>query len=149
MMSTSQTMSLLARRALRYSRRSAFTLLEVLIVVAILVVLAGVSSIYVFRYLDDAKRDRVKADVRTLTTACEAYMRNNDGNPPQSLAELVQPPDNRKPYLPGPEALLDPWGKEYQYNPAGPRNRGLKPDIWTVTPENEEIGNWGVATAGS
>jgi prepilin-type N-terminal cleavage/methylation domain-containing protein len=29
--------------------RSAFTLLEVLIVVAILVVLAGVSSIYVFR----------------------------------------------------------------------------------------------------
>ena len=40
---------------LRRVPRAAFTLLEVLIVVAIIVVLAGVSSIYVFRYLEDAK----------------------------------------------------------------------------------------------
>ena len=43
--------------ASRVAARSAFTLLEVLIVVAILVVLASVSSIYVFKFLHDAKVD--------------------------------------------------------------------------------------------
>ena len=44
------------RRRVNERRRQGFTLLEVLVVVAILVVLASVSSVYVFGELENAKR---------------------------------------------------------------------------------------------
>jgi general secretion pathway protein G len=123
--------------------RSAFTLLEVLIVVAILVVLAGVSSIYVFRYLEEAKVDRCKADVQTIAKAAQAYQIRH-GHLPESILLLIQPTDGALPYLEnGVEAIRDPWGQQYQYNPAGPNNGGLKPDVWTVSPSSGvQIGNW-------
>ncbi len=40
------------------------------------------------------------------------------------------------------EELIDPWKKPYQYDPAGPKNKGSKPDLWTATPEKKVIGNW-------
>jgi len=120
--------------------RSAFTLLEVLIVVAILVVLAGVSSVYVFRYLEDAKVNRCKADVKTLTTAAQAFQVQYQV-PPDSLQSLLTPPAGR-PYLESAENIIDPWGKPYQYNAQGTQNGGLKPDIWTTTPDGQTIGNW-------
>jgi general secretion pathway protein G len=127
---------------LRSARRSAFTLLEVLVVVAILVVLAGVASVYVFRYLDDSKKDRVKVDLQALTKACEAYKLRNDDFPP-SLSVLVQPTDGGKPFLDGgPQALNDPWGKPYQYDPSGGNSGGLKPDISTTSPDGVQINNW-------
>jgi general secretion pathway protein G len=125
----------------RVASRSAFTLLEVLIVVAILVVLAGVSSLYVFRYLEESKRDRAKADLQTLTTACQSY-RIKAGDFPPSLHALLQPPQGGLPYLESAEHILDPWQHEYQYNAAGPNNGGLKPDIWTTAPDGTQIGNW-------
>src|SRR3954453_22212587 len=90
----------------RAARRAAFTLLEVLIVVAIIVVLAGVSSIYVFRYLEDAKEGRAKADVKTLEKAATSY-ELKIGQLPNSLQALPQPPDGGKPYLES-EATTDP-----------------------------------------
>ncbi|HEY1381190.1 MAG TPA: type II secretion system protein GspG [Gemmataceae bacterium] len=124
----------------RTANRAAFTLLEVLIVVAIIVVLAGVSSIYVFRYLEDAKEQRVKADVKTLEKAAQAY-ELKIGQLPNSLTELVQPPDGGKPYVES-ESIMDPWGKQYQYDAGGGRNGGQKPDVWTTTPDGRQIGNW-------
>src|SRR5262245_47302608 len=94
--------------------RSAFTLLEVLIVVAILVVLAGVSSIYVFRYLEEAKVDRCRADVQTIAKAAMAYQIKH-GTLPESILLLIQPPDGVLPYLEGGvDAIKDPWGQQYQ-----------------------------------
>jgi general secretion pathway protein G len=124
----------------RAATRSAFTLLEVLIVVAILVVLAGVSSVYVFRYLEDAKVGRAKADCATLAKAAQAY-EIQFGQLPESLQQLVQTPDGRKPFV-EPDALMDPWGKPYQYDPSGQHNNALRPDVYTVTPEGLQVGNW-------
>ncbi len=124
----------------RAARRTAFTLLEVLIVVAIIVVLAGVSSIYVFRYLEDAKEGRAKADVKTIEKAATSY-ELKIGQLPNSLQDLLQPPDGGKPYLES-EATTDPWGKPYQYSPGGEHNGGQKPDVWTTTPDGRQIGNW-------
>src|SRR5262249_3669085 len=39
-------------------------------------------------------------------------------------------------------APIDPWGVPYEYDPDGPRNSGRHPDIWTITPSGELIGNW-------
>jgi general secretion pathway protein G len=125
----------------RAARRAAFTLLEVLIVVAIIVVLAGVSSLYVFRYLEDSKVNRCKADVQTIAKAAQAY-EIQFGQLPGSLQELVQPPSGGKPFIEA-DALIDPWGKQYQYDQSGQHNNGLKPDVWTTNQDGTvTIGNW-------
>ncbi len=64
-----------------------------------------------------------------LTTAAQAYKVKNGEYPP-TLEELTQ---GEKPFVEK-SALVDPWGKQYQYDPAGKKNKGLKPDIWTVEP---------------
>jgi len=126
----------------RVVRRTAFTLLEVLIVVAIIVVLAGVSSIYVFRYLEDAKEGAAKSGIKTIETACISY-ELKIGSLPGSLNDLLQPPDGGKPYLQGgAESITDPWGKQFQYDASGGRNGGQKPDVWTTNKEGVMIGNW-------
>jgi general secretion pathway protein G len=104
----------LARRG-----REAFTLLEVLVVVAIIVILAGVATVSLFRYLEDARDQTAQAQMSTLEEGCKAYMIKNEGNPPQSLMELVQPTDGSKPLVEGgPNMLKSPHGIMYQYDPS-------------------------------
>src|SRR6478609_2417754 len=87
------------RPALR--TRDAFTLLEVLVVVAILVVLASVAGIYVFRYLEDAKADATVLKMQQLERACKNYAAKNDGNWPPDLTSLIAPPDGTDPFIEG------------------------------------------------
>jgi general secretion pathway protein G len=103
------------RSALR--TREAFTLLEVLVVVAILVVLASVAGIYVFKYYEDAKADATVLKMQQLENACKAYAAKNDGNWPQSLQELVQPSQTSPdPYIEGgPAAILSSWNTPINY----------------------------------
>jgi general secretion pathway protein G len=93
------------------ARRAAFTLLEVLIVVAILVILASAASIALFRYLDDAKISRAESDMQAIETALKTYYLKNDQQWPQEgedgLVAII-------PYLENGEAgLVTPWGGRY------------------------------------
>jgi general secretion pathway protein G len=125
----------------RGGRRSAFTLMEVLVVVAILVVLAGVGVPLYLRYLEDSKKDIAKTTASQLGQACVTFHVKYQ-RLPESLQELVQPPDGGKPYV-EPKMLQDPWGKPFQYQPEGPNNGALgKPDVFTVAPDGTQIGNW-------
>src|SRR5262245_59855088 len=132
---------LVRRHNRRRNDRLGFTLMEVLVVVAILVILAGTASVFVFRYLDDAKVDRAKADVKTIETACMSY-KLKYGQFPDSLQELINPPSGGKPFLDNADSLNDPWGNPYVYNQQGQNFNGLKPDIYTTSPDGEQIGNW-------
>src|SRR4051812_13478382 len=99
--------------------RGGFTLMEMLVVVAILVVLAGAAVPIYMRYLDEARMDRARVDVKMIAQTCETYKLRH-GEYPASLAVLVQPqPDGSQPYFEA-SALRDPWGHEYQYAPQGP-----------------------------
>jgi general secretion pathway protein G len=129
------------RQNSRRSDRLGFTLMEVLVVVAILVILAGTASVFVFRFLDDAKVDRAKSDVKTIEGVCTAY-KLKYGEYPESLQDLITPPNGGKPFLDSADAINDPWGRPYQYNPSGQNSNGLKPDISTTSPDGEMIGNW-------
>lgn len=134
---------MIARKVTRHGVRGGFTLMEMMVVVAIIVVLAGVGGFYMMRSLDDAKRTAAKAAIQTLTSKCQQYELNNNGNRPPSLDALLQGDENsRKPYLDDPKNLNDPWGNRFQYDAAGGRNNGTKPDIWTRSPDGIEIGNW-------
>jgi general secretion pathway protein G len=133
-------------RTQRAAERGGFTLMEMLVVMAILVVLAGTAVPIYLRYLDEAKKDRARVDVKTLTEVVETY-KLKWGDYPLALAVLAQPTqDGGLPYVEA-TSLLDPWGHEYQYNAHGSHNAHVgKPDIWSlgqrVNDPNGIIGNW-------
>ncbi|HLN27772.1 MAG TPA: type II secretion system protein GspG [Gemmataceae bacterium] len=128
------------------ARRSAFTLMEMLVVVAILVVLAGAAVPIYMRYLNEAKKDRARIDVKTLTEIVESYrIKYNDY--PATLGALAQPGPNGGDKFADQRSLLDPWGHEYQYAQPGTHNTDSeKPDIWSLGPKANDptgiIGNW-------
>jgi general secretion pathway protein G len=102
------------RSALR--RRDAFTLLEVLVVVAILVVLASVAGIYIFRYLEDSKADATVLKMQQLERACKNFAAKNDGNFPPDLVSLIQPADQTDPFIEGgQDAITSAWGTPIAY----------------------------------
>src|SRR5438477_7252371 len=91
-------------------RRGGFTLMEVLVVVAILVVLAGVGVPIYMNYLENAKKDIAHTTATSLGQACQAFQ-TRMGRPPESLQELVTPPDGKP--LVEEKMLRDPWNQPY------------------------------------
>ena len=134
---------MIVRKTIRHrGRRSAFTLLEILVVVAIIVVLAGVGGMVMLPQLERSKKNTALTQVRgALSTAVQTYYLN-EGKYPDSLQALAQPTPSGGKALLEPDALNDPWGHPYQYDPNGSRNSGNKPDIWTQAPDGKTIGNW-------
>jgi len=94
-------------------RRSGFTLMEVLVVFAILVVLAGI-GVGVFYYLDSAKDRVALVQIKNIESAVENYRLIN-GSYPDSLAQLTEPVDD-KPAPLSEQQLMDPWNRMYQYD---------------------------------
>jgi general secretion pathway protein G len=125
---------------LRTSRR-AFTLLEVLVVVAIIVMLAGVGGYYLLQRYEDSKVSRAKIDCEGLSGQVETFKLNN-GSYPQSIEALTQPQPTGGSALVPPDKVRDPWGKPYQIDPNGQHNGGNKADVFTTTPKGVTVGNW-------
>jgi hypothetical protein len=89
---------------------------------------------------EEAKRRAAKDQTKVLTQAAEGY-RITHGKFPPSLAALLQQDEEGGPWVKNPGDLIDPWGQPYQYNAAGPNNRGRQPDIWADSPAGR-VGNW-------
>jgi general secretion pathway protein G len=122
--------------------RRAFTLMEMLVVVAIIVVLAGVGGYYYMNAMDTAKVKAAKGQVQILTQAAQTYELDN-GSWPADLGVLLQPnPLTGKPYLENADAVITPWQTPYRYDPSGQHNNRVKPDIWAEGPNGLVIGNW-------
>ena len=97
---------------------SGFTLIEIMVVLAILGLLAGIVVPKVIQHLDQAKVDTAKIDMRALDGALKMFKLDNGHYPTtdQGLEALVtQPQDapNWKQYID--KLKKDPWGGEYQY----------------------------------
>jgi general secretion pathway protein G len=129
--------------ARKIARRSGFTLMEILVVVAIIVVLAGAGTFYLLPLLGQSKEKVAKLTIANLTEAAKTYKLNN-GEFPASLDALAQTQPNGNPKLVSPDSLKDPWGRPFQYDPSGPKNEGMQPDISTLSPETagKVIANW-------
>jgi general secretion pathway protein G len=113
-------------------RESAFTLIEILVVVAILGILAAIVVPRVMDRPDEAKRVAAKADIAAIVQSLKLYRLDNGFYPTtdQGLAALVQKPAANP--IPGNwkqggylERLpRDPWGSDYQF-----LNPGVKGEI--------------------
>jgi general secretion pathway protein G len=133
------------QRARRIARRIAFTLVEMMIVVAIIVVLAGLGTWYMAGAIDEGYMSKARADIKSITDASTMFKSQHSGRWPNSIDELFQPPDDggpTTPYLKSAEARISPWGTPYQYDPSGQNNNQLQPDVFIVTPQGKKIANW-------
>src|SRR5207237_5749887 len=71
-----------ARAVARASQRAAFTLMEVLVVAAIIVILAGSGAVLYTNYLDTAKEKTAYMTITELSKAAETYKVDNGDYPP-------------------------------------------------------------------
>jgi len=134
---------MIRRTEVKRRQRAAFTLMEMLIVVAIIVILAGTGGFYLMGALGDAQKDLAQTKAKaTLTNACQQYKLRHNGQYPDSLETLLVKDAKGDACLEDRDALMDPWGVPFMYDKAGPRNNGRKPDIWTKGPDGVDIGNW-------
>ena len=130
-----------------------FTLIEVLVVVAILGILAALVVPRIMDRPDEAKRVAAKADVNALVNALKLYRLDNGGYPStdQGLGALVQRPATNpvppswRPYLD--RLPRDPWGGDYQYLAPGVKG---EIDVFSLGSDHArggegnaaDIGNW-------
>ena len=111
-------------KKMRFQNQSGFTLIEILVVMAIIAMLALAVVPNIFPQREAARRNFVLGEIATLEGLLESY--NLDvGEYPDSLEGLVENDTGRAswngPYLPG--ALpTDPWGNDYLYDSAGGRD---------------------------
>ena len=130
-----------------------FTLIEVLVVVAILGILAAIVVPRIMDRPDEAKRVAAKADIGAIVQALKLYRLDNGTYPStdQGLMALVQKPagnpapSNWRQYL---EHLpKDPWGGDYQYLSPGVKG---EIDVFSLGSDHArggegnaaDIGNW-------
>jgi general secretion pathway protein G len=107
------------------SADAGFTLLELLIVIAILGLLAVVGTLQLSGYLGRARSDTARLQVDQLGTALDLF-RVDVGRLPsteEGLRALLQAPTGvgkwRGPYLKKSDALVDPWGRPFVYRRPG------------------------------
>ena len=143
----------------RLSPSDAFTLLEILVVLAIVGLLAGLAITNVDKIFGGAQIKTTQLQVReSMRTTLTAY-RIAMGDYPttaEGLQALVTAPAGKAdrwhgPYIIEPAKIpVDHWGEPLQYAYPGARNKSSY-DIWSKGPDKQsgtadDIGNWDTGT---
>ena len=131
-----------------------FTLLEIIVVVAIIAILAAYIAPKVAGRVDDARISKAKSDIRVLESSLELYKLDNFVYPSsdQGLEALVNKPsgENTRNWREGgyiKKLNKDPWGNDYRYSYPGSNGEF---DVYSLGADNAvggdgeaaDIGNW-------
>jgi general secretion pathway protein G len=130
-----------------------FTLLELLVVLAILGLMAAIVGPQVIKYLGSSKTQTATVQVKNVAASLELF-RLDAGRyptPEEGLGALMKAPPSvpiwNGPYLPQASALIDPWGNSYQFKAPGDHG---EVDVFSLgsdkatggTGEAKDVGNW-------
>jgi general secretion pathway protein G len=143
------------KKSVRFGRQDdGFTLLELLVVLAILGLLAAIVAPRVISYLGSSRSKTAAIQVKNIAASLELY-RLDAGRYPneqEGLGALIKAPPGAAtwsgPYLSDKSALSDPWGRPYHY--AMPSKHGGEFDVFTYgaddkeggSGEDKDVGNW-------
>ena len=130
-----------------------FTLLEILVVLAIIGLLAGLAIVHVGQIHRDAEIAATRLAVGdSLKTVLYNYKFSTGSYPSTAdglRALLIRPDNNSRwngPYIEKAIHLVDPWGEPYQYAYPGTHNKDSF-DLWSKGPDKQagtadDITNW-------
>ena len=133
----------------RRSRRSGFTLVELMLVMVILAILAAVVVPRMAGRSEDAKKAAAKTDISNIEGAIDQFEVDNGRYPTseEGINALVQKPnnaDNWHQYLK--RAQKDPWNNDYVFVIPGQHNANGY-DLYSTQggkdSSGNEINNWG------
>ena len=133
-----------------------FTLVEMLVVLAILVLLVGMVAPRVLKSQKKADVNNAKAQLGMFRTCLERYAVDMKDFPTteQGLQALLAPPERDSgaenaegekassgwdgPYVNQDTLPKDPWSNDYQYEYPPTHGKGDYPDIWSFGPDGED-----------
>ncbi len=132
------------------TRPTAFTLIEVLLVLIILVILGSLAASVFTGTQDKANVQATTVQIGLLEEPINRY-RLSLNKYPEEIKDLWEPPTDSdeeekwgSPYMK--KLGDDPWGNPYQYLAEGEKNEDSY-DLWSYGPDGEDgteddIGNW-------
>src|ERR1700686_1934909 len=109
----------------QYPGQQGFTLVEMLVVIAIIGLVMGLVGPRVLNYLSESKVKAAKIQIESFSAALDLYYLDNGRYPAASegLTALVQRPATARswngPYLKTGAVPADPWGHPYVYKVPG------------------------------
>lgn len=132
-------------------RSRGFTLIEIMVVVAILAILAAIIVPRIMSRPEEAKRTKAQVDIKAIASALNLYKLDSGAYPTtdQGLDALVRKPES--PPLPRKwkdggylgKVPADPWGRPYQYLSPGQHGDF---DLYSLGPDGEgkdaELQSW-------
>lgn len=134
------------------SRRSGFSLVEMLIVIALIAVIGTLAIPKIVDYFSGAQVSVAEEFVKSGLKLPLTKYRIDTGSFPSvedgGLMALLNQPSGMEGKWKGPyidELPLDPWGNPYQYKYPGTRNTSSY-DLWSLgqdkNSDTDNIGNW-------
>ncbi|MES2794064.1 MAG: type II secretion system major pseudopilin GspG [Planctomycetota bacterium] len=143
------------RRQVQHNKRRGFTLIEVLLVLAILGVIAAMVVPQLMGRQKKANIDATRLSITGVEQALDLYAVDHSGEYPttaEGLEALISHPNNDEkwngPYLKETKVPVDAWGRPLQYEFPGQHNaQGTKPDISSggldkAFGTEDDINNW-------
>ncbi|MCE2695155.1 MAG: type II secretion system major pseudopilin GspG [Verrucomicrobiota bacterium] len=133
---------------------SGFTLVEMILVLAIVALLVGAAVVNFGGVLEGGKKTTSKGHISGIISALRAYEVDNMFLPTtqQGLSALVEKPSGR----PAPQSWsaklkklpIDPWGNPYHYRRPGTKDKGGF-DVYSAGPDGvpdnaDDIGSWDI-----
>lgn len=116
----------------RLKHPSGFTLVEILVVILIISILAGIVGVNVFRHPGEAKVAAARMQIKTFKSALQIYRMDNSRYPTQEqglealcIQPTIAPVPEKYPedgYLDSRKLPRDPWNRDYIYLSPG-RNK--------------------------
>ncbi len=120
-------------------KKSGFTLIEIILVVVIIGILAGIAIPRMGGKTEMAKISQAKSNIVALSMAIQEYEMMN-GDYPSSLDQLL---DESKggPFMEKKAIPTDPWDKPFVYAAPGSHNNHSF-DLSCTSPKGTVVNNW-------